>query len=67
MLILFDKLSRGYVYSRAMFIPDSRVNDLPKSGCAMAHPAHPGMTGLTSMHNAYTLGHYCKGFKNDYR
>ena len=22
------------------------LTDLPKSGCAMAHPAHPGMTGL---------------------
>ena len=22
------------------------LTDLPKSGCAMAHPAHPGTTGL---------------------
>ena len=22
------------------------LTDLPKSGCAMAHPAHPGATGL---------------------
>ena len=22
------------------------LTDLPKSGCAMAHPAHPGKTGL---------------------
>ena len=25
---------------------DIGLTDLPKSGCAMAHPAHPGTTGL---------------------
>ena len=24
------------------------LTDLPKSGCAMAHPAHPGTTGLST-------------------
>ena len=29
------------------------LTDLPKSGCAMAHPAHPGATGLLSRHFLY--------------
>ena len=27
------------------------LTDLPKSGCAMAHPAHPGTTGLISQYH----------------
>ena len=37
---------------RAFFVPlvEIGLTDLPKSGCAMAHPAHPGSTGLQGIH-----------------
>ena len=33
------------------------LTDLPKSGCAMAHPAHPGTAGHVSGDSMYLQGH----------
>ena len=33
-------------WAKSVPLVEIGLTDLPKSECAMAHPAHPGMTGL---------------------
>ena len=43
------KIRGGHVILGGENVPplvEIGLTDLPKSGCAMAHPAHPGTTGL---------------------